>query len=218
MATIGYQNIEDVILSLQDPNTWWAISNVPWVSSPKINAVTSIYNVEADGWIAWWSTNVQWSSSDYNTVAWSSWYIYMPDGTQLSVSSGNTGNMSGMTYIYYDIENWTVWMTTQASQSVGEDKIILCVAKPTTSGKSAEFQAFGTGDQSTFITASNIAANTITGNEIAANTISATEIQSWAITTNKIAVEAVGTNQIDDWAVTADKIYVNQLMKKFKRR
>lgn len=201
MATIGYQNIEDVLLNIADPNTGGTISNVPWVSSPKINATTSIYNVEADGGIAWWSTNVQWSSSDYNTVAWSSWYIYMPDGTQLSVSSGNTGNMSGMTYIYYDIANWTVWMTTQASQSVGEDKIILCVAKPTTSGKSAEFQAFGTGDQSTFITASNIAANTITGNEIYANSITSSEIATWAITTSKI----------DAWAVTAGKIDVNTL-------
>ena len=52
----------------------------------------------------------------------------------------------------------------------------MCVAKPTSSWKNAEFQAFWTGDQSTFITADNIAANTITGNEIAANTISANEL------------------------------------------
>lgn len=211
MTTIWYQDIEDVLLNIADPNTWGAISNVPWVSSPKINAGVSVYNVEADGGIAGWSTNVQWSSSDYDTVAWSSWYIYMPDGTQLSVSSWNTGNMSGMTYIYYDIANWTVWMTTQASQSVGEDKIILCVAKPTTSGKSAEFQAFWTWDQSTFITASNIAANTITGNEIYANSITSSEIATWAITTSKIAVKAVWTWELDDWAVTADKISVSTL-------
>jgi hypothetical protein len=55
---------------------------------------------------------------------------------------------------------------------------LLCVASPTTSGKDAEFQAFGTNKQSTFITADNIAANTITGNEIAANTITASEIES----------------------------------------
>lgn len=211
MSIIGYQNIEDVILSLQDPNTWWAISNVPWVSSPKINWATSIYNVEADGWIAWWSTNVSWSSSDYDTVAWSSWNVYLPDWTAIAITGGNTWNMSAITYIYYDMDTSSVATTTSAQSSVGKNKLLLCVAKPTSSGKSAEFQAFWTDAQSTFITADNIAANTITGNEIYANSITSSEIATWAITTSKIAVAAVWTNELDDWAVTADKIYVNQL-------
>jgi hypothetical protein len=53
---------------------------------------------------------------------------------------------------------------------------LLCVASPTSSGKDAEFQAFGTNKQSTFITADNIAANTITGNEIQANSIDTGEL------------------------------------------
>ena len=48
MTTIWYNDIENVSLSLTDPNTWWAVSNVPWVSSPKINAWTSVYNEQ------WW--------------------------------------------------------------------------------------------------------------------------------------------------------------------
>ena len=179
MKTIWYDSIEDVLLNISDPNTWWAISEVPWVSSPKINAWVSVYNVEADWWtgIAWWSTNVTWSASDYNTVAWWNWYIYLPDGTSLAISSGNTGNMSAMTYIYYDIENSIVATTTTASSSVGKNKILICVAKPaSSSSKKAEFQAFGTDAQSTFITADNIAANTITANEIASNTITANEL------------------------------------------
>lgn len=177
MATIWYENIEDILLNMADPNTWAVISEVPWVSSPKINAGVSVYNVEADGWIAWWSTNVSWSASDYNTVAWSSGNIYLPDWTALSVSSGNTGNMSATTYIYYDSDLWWVYTTTSASSSVGKNKILLCVASPVSwSWKKAEFQAFWTDDQSTFIYAGNIAANTITGNEIAANTITANEL------------------------------------------
>lgn len=211
MTTIAFQDIQDVFLSLQDPNTWWATSNVPWVSSPKINAVTSIYNVEADGWIAWWSTNVSWTSSDYDTVAWSSWNVYLPDWTAIAITGGNTGNMSAITYIYYDMDTSSVATTTSAQSSVGKNKLLLCVAKPTSSGKSAEFQAFWTDAQSTFITADNIAANTITGNEIYANSITSSEIATWAITTSKIAVAAVWTNELDDWAVTADKIYVTDL-------
>ena len=203
MTTIWYQDITDVLLNIADPNTWWAISSVPWVSSPKINWVTSIYNVEAEWWsgIAWWSTNVNWYASDYNTVSRWSGDIFLPDWTSITISSGNTGNMSAVTYIYYDRDLWSVQTTTSAQTSVWENKILLCVASPTSSGKDAEFQAFGTNKQSTFITADNIAANTITGNEIAANTITASEIDAGAITTAKI----------DAWAVTASKITVWQL-------
>ena len=207
MTTIGYDSIENILLSISDPNTWAAMTEVPWVNSPKINAVTSIYNEQ--GWwtgIAGWSTNVSWSASDYNTVAWSSGSINLPDWTTLSVTSWNTGNMSSTTYIYYDRDDNTVKTTTSSASSVWEKKILLCVAAPTTSWKDAEFQAFGCWDQSTFIHADNIAANTITGNEIAGNTITASEIASGAITTNKIAVWAVTSDEIEDWAVVASKI------------
>ena len=203
MKSIWFEDIVDVMLNISDPNTWAAVSEVPWVSAPKINAGVSVYNVE-EWWtgIAWWSTNVSWSASDNDTVAWSSGSIYLPDWTALAVSSWNTGNMSWTTYIYYDRETNTVTSSTSASASVGENKILLCVASPVSwSGKKAEFQAFWTNDQSTFIYASNIAANTITGNEIAANSIKAAQIDSWAITTAKI----------DAWAVTASKITVWQL-------
>lgn len=213
MTTIGYNDIENVLLSLKDPNTWSVATDVPWVSSPKINWATSVYNVEWGTGIAWWSTNISWSASDKNTVAWTSWSIYLPDWTAYTISSGgNTWDMTTTTYIYYDIENEAIATTTSASVSVGKDKLLLCVANPvSTNGKSAEFQAFWTNDQSTFIYASNIAANTITGNEIAANTIKAAQIDSWAITTDKIAVWAVTADEIEDWAVVADKISVNKL-------
>lgn len=176
MTIIWYQDIEDVLLNIADPNTGWAISEVPGVSAPKINAGVSVYNVEWGEWIAGWSTNVGWSATDYNTVAWTSWNIYLPDWTAIAITSGNTGNMGAITYIYYDMENEVVSTTTSAQASVGKDKLLLCVAKPTTSWKNAEFQAFGTDAQSTFITADNIAANTITGNEIYANSITSNEL------------------------------------------
>ena len=213
MKTIWYEDITDVLLSIADPNTWWAISSVPWVSSPKINWATSIYNVEAEWWsgIAWWSTNVNWYASDYNTVARWSGDVYLPDWTSLTISSGNTGNMSAVTYIYYDRDLWTVQTTTSASSSVWENKILLCVASPTTSGKDAEFQAFGTNKQSTFITADNIAANTITGNEIQANSIDTGELAAWAVTAGKIDVSqlsAISANlgSITAWDITGTTI------------
>lgn len=211
MATIvDYQYIPEVstldaLHNLASDTTNWYSQELPWVNTFLINWANQITNIpewEWWSWIAWWSTNVSWSASDNDTVAWSSWNIYLPDWTALAVSSWNTGNMSWTTYIYYDRENNAVATTTSASASVGENKILLCVASPVSwSWKKAEFQAFGTNDQSTFIYASNIAANTITGNEIAANSIKAAQIDSDAITTSKI----------NAWAVTASKITVTQL-------
>lgn len=172
MSVIWYSNIEDILISLTDPNTWGATSTVPWVSSPKIDGTTSIYNMPEWSGIAWWSTNVTWSSTDYNTVAWSWWTIYLPSGDALTVTAWNTGNMSGVTYIYYDQGTSTVVSTTTPQDAVWKWKIMLCAAAPSESGKDAQFQAFGTNAQSTFITADNIAANTIAANELVWNTIS----------------------------------------------
>lgn len=208
MKSIWYESIEDVLLNIADPNTWGTVWEVPWVSSPKINAGVSVYNIEATWWwIAWWSTNVSWSASDYDTVAWWSGSIYLPDGTNLSVSSWNTWNMSSTTYIYYDRDLSGVYTTTSASASVWENKILLCVAKPnSSSSKKAEFQAFGTDAQSTFITADQIAANTITANEIASNTITASEIHSWAVTASKIDVSQLSAISANLWTITAGDI------------
>lgn len=205
MKSIWFEDIVDVMLNIADPNTWWAISSVPWVSSPKINWATSIYNVEAEWWsgIAWWSTNVNWYASDYDTVARWSGSVYLPDWTSLTISSGSTGNMSWVTYIYYDRDLWSVQTTTSAQASVWENKILLCVASPTTSGKDAEFQAFGTNKQSTFITADNIAANTITGNEIYANSIDTAQLASWAVTAGKIDVSQLSAISANLWSITA---------------
>lgn len=201
MKTIEYDNIMEVLLNIADPNTWGTVWEVPWVSSPKINAGISVYNVEADWWIAGWSTDVVWSSSDYNTVAWSWWDIYLPDGSSLTVSSWNTGNMSWMTYIYYDKSTSSVQTTTTASASVWENKILLCVAKPTSSWKDAEFQAFGTNAQSTFITADNIAANSITGNEIQANSIT-----SGKIDVSYLSAISANLGTITAWDITGTTV------------
>ena len=207
MTTIGYESIEDKLLNLIDPNTWGSIWTVPGVSSPKINAWVSIYNESTWGWtgtwISWWSTNITWTATDYNTVSWSSGYIYLTDGTSLSVSSWSTGDMGWMTYIYYDRDLSSVQTTSSAQTSVWENKILLCVAAPVVSWKEAEFQAFWTNGQSTFITADNIAANTITANEIASNTITASQIATNTITANEMNVSQLSAISANLWTVTA---------------
>ena len=213
MATIvDYEYIEDISTedalknSASDVTTGYNW-NIPWVNTYKINAETSIYNEQWWGTgIAGWSTNVSWTATDYNTVSWGSWDINLPDWTTLTVTSGNTGNMSATTYIYYDREDDTVKYTTTSADSVWEKKILLCVAAPTVSWKDAEFQAFGTNAQSTFIHADQIAANTITGNEIAANSIGAYQIEWYSITANKLNVDELSAISANLWSITAGTI------------
>ena len=207
MATIGYDNIVDVLLSLQDPNTWWATSNVPWVSSPKINWATSIYNVEVEWWlwIAGWSTDVKWTPWTWS-ISWSSGKIYLPDWTEISISSGSA-TVSSPTYIYVDTESWTVSYSTHWYDAVGENKIMICAAFPNTN-KNVTFKAFGCGDQSSLVTGSDIAANTIVASNIASWTITANEIHSNTITSSEIASGAITTSKLNSWAVTASKISV----------
>ena len=213
MRVINYDYIqeisaEDALKNSASDVTSWYNWGIPWVNTFKINAETSVYNEQWWDWqwIAWWSTDISWTATDYNTVSWGSWKIYLPDWTELSVTSWNTGNMSTVTYIYYDRSDDTVKTTTTAADSVWEDKIVICVAAPTTSWKNAEFQAFGTNAQSTFITADNIAANTITGNEIQANSIWTNQIQAYSITAWKIDVSRLSDIDPDLWSITAGNI------------
>lgn len=140
MTSIWYDNIEDVLLSIADPNTWWATYDVPWISTTKIDGATSIYNV--DGWssIAWWSNNIVWTSNKYsnwqadNEVSYTSWTIELSDGTSYSVTWASDVSISkdDITYFYYDITDWTVSHTTTQADAVWAGKIQLATVLPTT--------------------------------------------------------------------------------------
>ena len=205
MKTIWYESIEDVLLSITDPNTWWAISSVPWVSAPKINWATSVYNVEAGWWewIAWWSTDAKWTAWVWS-ISWSSWNINLPDWTQVAISSGST-TVSAPTYIYVDTTTWTVSSTTHSYEAVGENKIMICAAFPN-SWKNVTFKAFGCADQNSLTKWSDIANGTIVANNIASWTITADQIASWTITANEIASNTITASEIASWAITTAKI------------
>lgn len=210
MTTIWYNDIENVSLSLTDPNTWWAISNVPWVSSPKINAWTSVYN-EQWWWgsgIAWWSTDVKWTPHNWS-ISRSSGSISLPDWTSISISSWSQ-SISSSTYLYVDTTDWTVHATTHSYEAVWENKIMICAAFPN-SWKNVSFKAFWCADQSSLTTGSNIANNTIVANNIASWTITANEIASGTITANEIASNTITASEIASWAITASKINVSEL-------
>lgn len=182
---IDYDYIEEISTldagrNLASDTTNWYTQDLPGVNTFLINAEAQAYNFpEWWGWtwIAWWSTNVSWSSSSYNSISWTSWKVFLPDWTEINISSWSA-SLSATTYIYVDQQTWTTYYTTSAADSVWDNKILLCVAAPTESWKSCAFQAFWTNAQSTFITADNIAANTIATNQLIWNTITWRTIQT----------------------------------------
>lgn len=208
MKSIWYDSIEDILISIEDPTTWGAVSSVPWVSSPKINAGTSVYNVNVDEslGIAGRNTDVSWTPAVWS-ISWSSGSINLPDGTQISISSGSA-TVSRATYIYVDTTDGSVYATTTATSAVWENKIMICTAFPN-SWKYVSYQAFGCWDQSTLATWSSIASWTITASNIASNTITANQIASWTITANEIASNTITASEIASGAITTTKLAAN---------
>lgn len=197
MDVIGYQNIKEIELNLATPT--WDNSSIPWVSSPKIDAKVSINNLPESWWstdIVWWSTWIVWSATDYNTIAWASWDIKLWDWTTYAIDAWNTWNMTTITYIYADIAtpSSTLLTTTTPQTAVWLWKLMVAVCKPVsdTAGK-AIVQPFGTVWTDIFITADNIAANTITTNELAANSIDGMTI-TWALIRTDSSWERIQLN------------------------
>lgn len=219
MATVvDYQYIPEVstldaLHNLASDTTNWYAQDMPWVNTFLINWANQVTNIpEWEGWlwIAGWSTNVRWTAWVW-TISWTNGDISLPDWNQISISSGSA-NISAATYIYVDMEDWTVYSTTHSYEAVWENKIMICAAFPN-DWKNVTFKAFGCADQSSLTTWANIAARTIvasniasweiTANEIASNTITANEIRSWAVTASKIDVDELSAISANLWSITA---------------
>lgn len=89
-----------------------------------------------------WTHNLVWSATDYNTAAWTSGTIYFSDGTSYSIDSGNTGNISATTYIYFD-KTSTLKTSTTYSDAVGNEKILLAIVYAGETTGYAIIQVFG---------------------------------------------------------------------------
>lgn len=149
-----------------------------------------------------WQFNGIFSSADYNTVEWTSGTLWFQNGESFSIDAGNTGDMSALTYIYFDkaASQTALQTTTTASDAVGENKVLICAAKKTSSGEAA-FINYGAGGYIN-IDGEDIVAGSVTANEIAANTITASEIKgdsfgTLTITAGKIIIQTADGLEID---------------------
>jgi hypothetical protein len=154
----------------------------PSISSAVVTRLAS----GSDFSVLHWQETMVFSATDYNKVAWSSGTITLSDGKTFSINAGNTGNITALTYIYFDKVASTTYLqaTTTAATAIGANKILIAVASPNADTLSkATFQAYG-GSGGQLITVDSIAANSASVNEFVSNTA---QIKDAIITNAKIA-------------------------------
>jgi len=219
-----------------DGNAWWGCTSTNFSADPdnaaayilktgaaKFQDIVLSSNVVITGLqsgteiaIQGWLHDMTFSASDHDTVAWTSGTITLLSGQAYSIGAGNTGNMTAVTYIYFNVAaSITVLQTsTTASDAVGSGKILVAVAEDVASGRNAVFQVLGgrsLGGSGKLITASDIAAGTITADEIYGNTITAAEIAAGEITATEIN-STFGDLTISSGSITfsaTDSVVVN---------
>lgn len=161
-----------------------------------------------DDAILGWQFDGEFSATDYNTVEWTSGTLTYSNGTEYSISAGNTGEMIAPTWIcFYKATSTTVLQTTTISSSaVGINKICMCYAENVAdTTKNAIFKAFG-GKSTSVITTKDIEALAVTQAEVAADAITTAKIAADAVTEAELAASAVGSDQLAAGSVIAGKI------------
>ncbi len=172
------------------------------------------------------TTTVVFSATDEDTVAWTAGTLTLSDGTSFAISSGNTGNMAAITFIYFDSNAslTTLQTSLDPDDSVGPGRRYLASAIPTADAtQEATFipvvgtmgfnetnigpNSISTGlIQARTIQAGDIAVNTLTATEIAALTITGAQIAATTITSDKINVSQLDAISADVGELTAGTI------------
>jgi hypothetical protein len=142
-----------------------------------------------------WTTDIVFSSTDNNTVSWTSGTIQTVSGLTYSINSGNTGNMSALTYIFLDVAVSTtaLQVTTTYSNAVGDGRILVAAAQNHSAGASVipyggQQPIINGTDQITAlsIVAGNIAAGAVTATKISVSHLSAISANMGTLTAGEI--------------------------------
>ena len=148
-----------------------------------------------------WTFSGTFSSTDADTVTWTAGTFTASDGTAYSILTGNTGNMTALTYIYLDIAvSTTVLQTTTTSAiAVGNGKVLIAVAQNQTSR--ATFQVFGGSGGETMLV-DNLVANSASTNEFVSNSAQLANLVVTDAKINTLAVSKLTAGTISSKAIT----------------
>lgn len=119
-------------------------------------------------------SDINFTPSDYNTLAWSSGTITMSDDTQYIVNSGNTGDMStALHYLYFDkdVSTSAIQVSTSSTSMSGNDRLLMCVSFASTSTDQDPFYVPAVGVLG--LNEGQLSANIVASNILKSNTITA---------------------------------------------
>jgi hypothetical protein len=132
---------------------------------------------------------VEFSATDWDTVAWTGGTLDFADGSSFAISGGNTGNLANDAphYVYFDpaISTTVLQVTAVPGNTVSEDAVVLAVVKRA-----------GASNQSAFFVPA-VGVFGINETVIGPNSISTGKVQASAITTATLAAGAVTAAKID---------------------
>jgi len=155
------------------------------------------------------------SASDFNTVAWvgptgGSGSIVTHGGTSYTVAGGNTGNMLGLSYIYHTTTaTGTLQTATDIATTQGDGKILLAVAKPASATDQDAFYVPAVGVLG--LNADNISVNSVSADKIQANAITSVKINAAAITSIKIDANVITASHVVANAITASHVLAGEI-------
>lgn len=132
-----------------------------------------------------WIHNLTWTPTDYNTASWSSGVLQFADGNSYTINSGNTGNISGVVYIYFNGSE-TLQVTSTYSDSISDEHVLIAIVAPA-----------DTSDGAAIITAFNSNGTTIDGDKVVTGRIESSDGRTYFdLDLNRIVMSDGSTNRL----------------------
>lgn len=155
------------------------------------------------------NTDIVFSSLDNDTVQWTSGMIAFDDGTTIQIEAGDTGDMTELTYIFFDTgtSGNSFETTTDITRTQGDAVVLFAVGKNTAGSTEDAFFVPAVGVFG--LNSDVMGANSITEVVIADDSISAPKIQANAVIAGKINANAVTAGTVAALAITAGTIAAN---------
>jgi len=150
------------------------------------------------------ASDIVFSSTDEDTAAWATGNIYFSDGSiSGQIAAGDTGTMTGVTFIYYDRNKpGALQYTTSHTNATGTTKFLVAIAEPGAEGKDCKIvPIIGSGLSVTDITADQITAGAITTDLLTISAKSFVSTIVWTATDANTAAWAEGTITTADGTV-----------------
>lgn len=155
--------------------------------NPDIPIPQSVLDIAVFGW----TQTCVFSVTDADTISWGSGTFTSADGSSVySISAGNTGNMSALTYVYLDINvsKTAYQISTSITAPIGIGKVLIAVCRNGTS--TATYNLV----QASQIVGDNILANTISAQKMNVSQLSAITADLGSITAGTITGALIKTN------------------------